>query len=463
MRCFNLVVLSFLLASCALAPSARESPLPSALALRNVTVIDATGAAPQANMTVVITGDRIRAIGPTGAVAIPRGARVIDATGQFLIPGLWDMHVHLTAAGVTDFPLFVAQGVTGVRDMGGTWDVIHRWQERIKAGEIVGPRVKTAGPIVENARWLEGVRSIPEGRAFLEENPRLGVGTVEEARSAVDSLARLGVDFIKLRNAPPRAAYFALVEEARKRDLPVVGHMPRGGLGFLGAIEAGQAGIEHLDVLADELDGVPESERRALFARMAEREIWYAPTLVSELKRLYPSEVVGAIVEDSLGQLDPRRRYVSEPLLEFWRVQQNLDKYETPKDWGPVFARALGYAREMRRADVPMLAGTDFGARLVYPGWSLHDELALLVEHAGLSPLEALQAATRNAARFFNAADEFGTVEAGKWADLILLGADPLQDIRNTQRINAVVLGGQLLARDRLDQLQAQARRAIER
>ncbi|HUE90351.1 MAG TPA: amidohydrolase family protein [Vicinamibacterales bacterium] len=428
---------------------------------RDVTIVDVENGGLIPGQTVLISGNRITGVSPARRTAIPPGAQVVDSRGKYLIPGLWDMHVHLTDGGSASLPLFVAHGVTGVRDMGGDWDLISGWRDLIDAREAVGPRMRIAGPIVEDARWLEAVRSIPEGRSFLDGSPRIGMAMAAEAQPTVDSLVRLGVDFIKVRNAPPREAYFALVEEARRRGLPVVGHLPGGESGLVAAIEAGQMSIEHIGGLADALDGQPENDRRALYARIAERGIAYVPTLVAEMRRVYAAEVVSAIVADSLGLLDLRRRYISDPLLAFWRLQEALDKYDAPRDWEPILARALGYLQEMQATGVPMLAGTDFGSRLVYPGWSLHDELMLLVEYAGLSPLQALQTATRNAAWFFGEADEFGTVEPGKRADLVLLSGDPLVDIRNTQRIEAVVLDGRLYPRASLDEFIAEARNVL--
>lgn len=428
------------------------------LLFSDVTVVDVENGGSVPGQTVLIAGNRIVQVSPARRTQIPPGAQVVDGRGKYLIPGLWDMHVHLTDGGSASLPLFVANGVTGVRDMGGDWDLISGWRDLTDGGETVGPRMRIAGPIVENARWLEAVRSIPEGRTYLERSPRIGVGTAAEAKIAVDSLVRLGVDFIKVRNAPSGEAYFALLEEARRRGLPVVGHLPGDGLGFVAAIDAGQISIEHIGGLTDALDGQPENDRRALYARIAERGIAHVPTLVTEMKRVYSAEVVSAVVADSLGLLDSRRWYISEPLLAFWRLQEALDKYDTQRDWEPILARALAYLREMHETGVPMLAGTDFGSRLVYPGWSLHDELVLLVEYAGLSSLHAIQAATLNAARFFGEAEEFGTVEAGKRADLVLISGDPLVDIRNTQRIEAVVFDGRLYPRARLDEFKAAAR-----
>jgi imidazolonepropionase-like amidohydrolase len=322
----------------------------------------------------------------------------------------------------------------------------------------VGPRIRLAGPVVEDGRWLDRVRRIPAVQRVFADDPRIGVTTPAEARRAVDSLAALRVDFIKVRNAPPRDAYLALMDQARRRGLVVVGHTPRGEIGLRGAVAAGQRSIEHIDVLPDELDSLTAPARAALFGEMKRAGTWYTPTVVAVLPLTLERGVVAAVVEDTLGLLDPRRAYLSARTLGFWRLQQQLDEYEDPKDWDALLARALGYVGEMHRAGVPLLAGTDMGVRLVYPGFSLHDELALLVERVGLSPREALGTATLQPARFFGEEAEGGTVAAGKRADLVLLDADPLADIRNTQRIRAVIREGRLLSRGELDEILARAR-----
>ena len=428
------------------------------LVIENVAVVDATTPSPRRGQTVVVADGRIRAVGPAGRVAIPRGARRVDGTGRYLIPGLWDMHVHLASAGESALPMLVAMGITSVRDMGGGLDTLRGWQARVRAGTLVGPRIRLAGPIVEEGRWLDRVRRIPAVQRVFADDPRIGVTTPAEARRAVDSLAALLVDLIKVRNAPPRDAYLALMDQARRRGLAVAGHTPRGEIGLRGAVAAGQRSIEHIDVLPDELDSLTAPARAALFGEMKRAGTWYTPTVVSVLPLTLERGVVAAVVEDTLGVLDPRRAYLSARTLGFWRLQQQLDEYEDPKDWDALLARGIGYVGEMHRAGVPLLAGTDMGVRLVYPGFSLHDELARLVDRVGLSPREALGTATLQPARFFGEEAEGGTVAAGKRADLVLLDADPLADIRNTQRIRAVVRDGRLLSRGELDEILARAR-----
>jgi hypothetical protein len=198
-------------------------------------------------------------------------------------------------------------------------------------------------------------------------------------------------------------------------------------------------------------------------AVLARTGTWVTPTLVAGQRwRLTPDAALAAGIASTSGRLDPRQRLVSPRLRDFWRVQADLRQYEGPNDWAAQRRAELAQLRALHAAGVGLLAGTDLGVPLVFPGASLHEELALLVAEGGLSPLEALQTATRNPPYFFGLERELGTVERGKRADLVLLGADPLADIRHTTRIRAVVQGGRFLDRAALDALRGRAERATQ-
>jgi imidazolonepropionase-like amidohydrolase len=205
------------------APAARSQRASSvgALALTRVTVIDATGAPARPKMTVVIAGGRIAAIGENGKTPIPKGARVIDASGKYLIPGLWDMHVHLAKAGENALPLFIANGVTGVRDMGGDAAMVLKWRDEIGAGKRLGPRIKAAGPILESARNVERMKR--EGTVEPVDRFRIGVAGPDEAENVVERVVKMGVDFIKIRTVASPETYRAIAAAARKRNLALVG------------------------------------------------------------------------------------------------------------------------------------------------------------------------------------------------------------------------------------------------
>ena len=440
-----------LLVTLLLTPIVAQTNRPSQskpLVFTHVTVIDATGAPPQSDMTVIITGDRISNLGKTGRIRVPKGAQVIDGTGKFLIPGLWDMHVHLSITTESTLPAFIANGVTGVRDMGGDLSQIDGWRNRIAAGLLAGPRIVRAGPLVDG----------PKKTAMY----RLTVNNPTEARQAVVSLKQQGVDFIKVHNRVPRDAYFALADECRKQGITFVGHIPR-GISAEEASEAGQRSIEHTETLIEAaafqqgstakspeqaLDTYTAERRKALFALFVKNGTWYCPTLIEYHN--FAFETDPSVLDD------PRQKYLAPTTKEYIEKFFPIPSRNTPvAEYAPrraIYQRLLGLVAEMQRAGVGILAGTDPPARGVFPGFSLHDELALLVR-AGLTPMGALQAATRNPAKFLGKLDSFGTIENGKIADLVLLEANPLENIQNTRRIAAVVIGGKVIFKPKLQMM----------
>lgn len=186
------------------------------LAFEHVTVIDMKIPEPRRNQTVLIEDERIIAVGPTGKVRVPKQAQVIHAKGKFLIPGLWDAHVHITKAGPNSLPLFIANGITSVRDMGGDPEMLLDWREKIESGKLLGPRIKTPGPILEDEANV--ARMLQEGTVEPVSHTRVAIGSVDNAIRKVDSLSRLGVDFLKIRTVTSKAVYEAIASEARKKD-----------------------------------------------------------------------------------------------------------------------------------------------------------------------------------------------------------------------------------------------------
>jgi imidazolonepropionase-like amidohydrolase len=431
-----------------------------------VTVIDATGAPPLADMTVVIDGKRISDLGKSRDTKAPAHARIVDARGKYLIPGLWDMHVHTVFGDwiprnerVT-LPLFVANGITGVRDMGGDLDVLTRWRAEIDAGRLLGPRMVIAGPMLDGA--------VPR---FPSSAP---VANAADGRRVVDELKARGVDFIKIQSLIPRDGYFAAADEAKKVGLTFVGHVPD-AIRAAEASNAGQRSIEHFTgifegctPIEDQLIKGPKSlglkvsnfdraRARSLIELMAKNQTWQVPTLVWERGQW--------LVDDIDLSHDPLTRYAPRAWKDRTWPMFVHDILET-MDTDPLAVRKhfvqmeLDMTLAMFRAGVPFMAGTDTAAGVhVFPGFSLHEELALFVR-AGLTPLQALQTATRNPAQFLGRLADMGTVEKGKVADLVLLDANPLADIANTRRIRAVVLAGRYFGRTDLDRMLKQVEEA---
>lgn len=446
-------------------PTARGAA-PGQIAFTHATVIDATGAPPARDATVVVVGARITAVGPSGRVTVPKGARVIDATGKYLIPGLWDMHVHVFSHEVhpgTDlsawaFPLFVANGVTGVRDM---WTdpqdmiVVRRWNAALDAGRLVGPRVEWSSSIVDGE----------PGRS----SKVLIVRTPDEGRRAVRDQQVAGARFIKVYSDLKRDVFMAIADESRKRHIPFAGHVPAAVNAF-DASDAGMKSFEHLLGIAETCssrskewfalppdkwtpqlraamrDSYDEATCAALFARLAKNGTWQVPTLIIR-------ESVQLAQEAGISS-NPALAYVPAEDVDAWKAPPGRVSLEIRR---ARFAQLLHIVGAMQRSGVGILAGTDLGNPFMIPGFSLHDELALMVD-AGLTPLEALQTATRNAGRYFGRTD-IGTVTRGSTADLVLLDVDPLADIHNTRRIFGVVVNGRYFTRGDLDRMLADRRR----
>jgi imidazolonepropionase-like amidohydrolase len=458
--------LRFALAAILLAPtlSAQQPPL----AITGVTIVDPSVAASKqaglTNQTVLIRNGVVEAVGPSGTVGIARGIKQVDGRGKFLIPGLWDAHVHFMNTGPSALPLYVALGVTSVREMGGYIDSTRAWQARMRAGTLVGPRILTPGPILEAPRYLENVRerSVRDSRIGQRVLPyRIAVGTPADAGRAIDSLLKLHVDFVKVRTEESPEVYFAILREARRVGLKVAGHAPY-VVSVTVAVDSGQRDIEH--ALAPPLSQLPAEARDSVYLEFAKWGTWYTPTLVvTRAVGLTGDSAKRAIFSDAAVRGDERQPFASQWLLEWWSMQVE-ERIADTSAANPAFAREL-YAssiadvRRMHELGVLILAGTDAGSVLVYPGFALHEELRLLVEDAGFTPLEALWSATIGPARFAGLDATLGNIAPGKIADLVLLDANPLDNIRNTRRISAVLQAGHLYTRKDLDGLMDKARR----
>lgn len=443
------------------APSGRAA---DRVALTHVHVVDVGTGAVHADQTVVTAGGRILSVSPAVAARVPDGTRAVDGTGGYLIPGLWDAHVHLSYVGACALPVFVANGVTSVRDAGARLDEVVPWRAGIARGALLGPRIRTAGPNVESGAWLDAAfRLAPADDPIWHWGQRLRMNGPADAAAVVDSLARLGVDFVKFRNLP-RASFLALAAEARRRGLRLAGHAPKGTT-LAEAAAAGLGSVEHAETVTLALGSASEPERLRAFAAAARAGTFVTPTLVAEATLwLTPDSVARAILADTAGERDPERRYVSRRARDVWAHALDLNTRGAGEgvDWPALYRRQVADVRLAHRAGVRFLAGTDLGSLTgLYPGAGLHEELALLVRDGGLTPLEALRSATTAPAAFFGLERELGTVAPGRTADLVLLDANPLEDIANTRRIRAVMLGGRLLERADLDSALAAVAAAV--
>ena len=406
------------------------------IVFHDVTVIDGTGAASKPHMTVVISGNRIVEVAPAAETTIPARARVIDASGRFLIPGLWDMHVHLSKSGENTLPLFIANGVTSVRDMGGDVDQLLRWKSEIEEGKRVGPRIKMAGPMLETAAKIEQMRRDRGVEPF--ERLRIGIAGPDEAEAVVDRLAQKRVDFLKIRSVASVETYRAISAAAQKRGLTLVGHPVTTADEIL---RARQRSIEH--GFYPSLDDRAAEQRRELFRGFSSNGMAMVPTFIVGEVMLNPYAKMKRIAKDQEGRVEPKRKYLSGYLIEDWKeqVEELKDPWPGLEDFLSKRLRDVG---EMFGEGVRIMPGTDTAVLLIWPGFSLHDELRLFIERLGMTPMQAIVSATRSPAEFFGLQESLGTIEKGKFADLVLLQADPLKDIANTTQIATVVRHGRL-------------------
>jgi hypothetical protein len=457
------------------------------IAITHATVIDVVTGRELADRNLVVRDGRIVAVGTN---APPSNARIIDGHGKFVIPGLWDMHTHLGNAGVATnvfFPLQIANGVTGIREMTSdcygrlgcersmTIDTVRDWQRGIAAGRIVGPRIITSSPMLDGPTptWAYAVP----------------VADAAAARAAVKTFKARGVDFLKIYSLLPRDAFFALAAESKAEHIPFAGHVPI-TVSALEASNAGMASMEHghgLQEGCSSRDSSLRAEQQRLIDELIaakEHNLLVEPIYVEQAHAAFESydaakcaALYQAFVRNHTAQVptlvlldswahehdprrlrDPRYRYIPELLRNSWEAFADAPQADVPNSRA-VRAERLKWIQQaigdMQRAGVMILAGTEEGgASFIYPGFALHDELQLLVG-SGLTPLQALQAATINPARFLHATDSLGTVSVGKRADLLLLDADPLVNIANTKKISAVLADGRLFDRARIDFLLA--------
>ena len=422
--------------------------------IRNVTVIPMTGAGPLTARTVVVRDGRIEAVGPS--VTVPAGADVVDGSGKYLIPGLFDLHVHTSKTRASALGLYVVHGVTTVRDQGSEHAEVLRWRREIRTGARVGPRMLIAGPYLESLRNIERMRrDPPESRVEPFERARIPVGSPEDARRVIDSLAALELDHFKIRTVQDRDTYLALNAAAHAHGMRLVGHAVTASPALF--LEAGQGGLDHVFPIA--IDSVPRDERIAFWRELAARGVGFVPTLVTITESVFrPLDYYRALVDDTAGAVHPLRPYLSAFLVLDWREQADEVTPERRAYFDRAWPVTLRHVREMREAGVRIMAGSDVAVLNVFPGAALHEELRLLVDSVGMTPREALASATRQPAEWLGLADSLGTIEPGKVADLVLLDADPLADITNTRRIAAVLLRGRLYRRGDLDALLAGVR-----
>ncbi|HEY2752328.1 amidohydrolase family protein [Phenylobacterium sp.] len=456
--------------------SSAQAAQPVDLLIRHANVIDVRNGAMANDQLVAVRGGEIVGVAPDRNSAGYAASQTIDATGKFVIPGLWDMHVHF--GGGEDLiqenrdllPLYVANGITSVRDCAGDLaDQVLAWRGQVARGELMGPTIYTSGP------KLEGYKPIWKGT--------LEVGTKAEVDAALDKLQREKVDFVKITDNTIRPDIFLYaVREATRRGLKTSAHIPS-AITVEQAVDAGLTSVEHMgyalkagsseeaqiasafaagrltaeEATARAVATFDPATAKAAFRKMAAHGTFITPTLNGSKATTY--------LDQDDHKHDAYLAYIGPGLKKTyeWRIER-----AAKDDAKAIAARHERYAKSadllplLRDSGVTIIAGTDAGFlnSFNYPGIGLHDEMAIFVAH-GLTPLQTLQAATLSGPKFFGSSDRYGAIEAGRVADILILDHNPLQDIAATRAIRGVVLRGRYFDRAALDQMMSSARSKV--
>jgi imidazolonepropionase-like amidohydrolase len=411
----------------------------STTVFRNVSVVPMDSERILRNQTVIVKNRVIIAIGDSNTAALPTGAVVIEGSGKYLLPGLADMHVHTESA---DFPLFLANGITTVREMNGSPDHL-KWRAQLASDELLGPRLFVASTMIagEKQRY----------RHVLVTSP-------DQAGKVVKEFAEQHYDFIKVYDGLSRAVYDEIIRTAGQMKIPVVGHIPT-EVGLDHALESGQKSIEHAEQIeyatASFDNPLSPQQADAVADRIVRAHAWVTPTLASQ-------EVLcrqGTAWFNALFDR-PEMKFVDSSTLSWWNSLKQPHGFSHPDsaksgegDLGSRFLSSqVNLVKSLIHGHALLLAGTDTPNPLLVPGFSLHDELRNLHD-AGLTNFEALQTATSNPARFLGLLAESGTVEPGKRADLVLVDDNPLNNLETLRTPAGVMLAGKWLSRSKLKEL----------
>lgn len=450
----KVIVLSLCLAATAAVVGQNRLAVPlenaTSVVITGATLIDVGAGEAIKDSVIVIEGDRIKQVGKAGEVIIPQPAQIIDARGKWVIPGLMDLHSHVSETNDLLLGLYLANGVTTIRDPGGNLTVLRLMRERIGAGKITGPRLFFTGPI------LDGNPPVWPSGSILADTP-------ERAESAVNFLIDQGVDYVKVYNNISEPVLKVIIRTAHQRQTPVIGHVPR-SITMTRAVELGMDCLEHIRITGRELlpleeatkiDFLPLGRRETLLWQrfdlesdqmkklvllLAEKKIFLDPTLTID-EDLF---VFGGEEQAK----DPNNRFLPRELFDEWARRSRPEIFKVPPELKEAavagFKKRQQFVGMLNRAGVQIVAGTDgVGLGKLLPGFGLQHELELLVG-SGLTPLEALRAATITAARALKRDKELGSIEVSKFADLVILNADPLTDIGNAGRIHQVMKGGRI-------------------
>ncbi len=470
-----IVALLFLSVSC----SEKKELFEEAICVSHVNVIDAENGLRE-NMTVIVKNDRILKIAHADSIQLSEENNIIDASGKFLIPGLWDAHVHfayIEELAPSMFELFLAYGITSVRDTGGKIDFVKKWKAAAEESPNGAPRVKIAGPLID------GMPNVYDGSIPTRPPLSVGAASVEEAVNIVDELVEQGVDLIKAYEMLDADQFRAVTARAKEKGLKVTGHVPL-SMDVISASNAGLNSMEHLRNLELSTAGNAAAllaERKKVLDEEKNLPGGDLRSKIHELQRTSAydnqdnekiEQVLNVLAENDTWQIPTmalNTAFTRKPFLKpYWAESLELLPDEIGKSWSATIAtfkdREINEASKKRsdwcmnmierinKKGIKIMAGTDCPIFFLTPGLSLHEELIVLVE-AGLTPFEALESATLNPAEYFDLQNELGLVKEGFIADLLLLEANPLKNIENTKRISSLFKNGKYYARADLDSM----------
>ena len=450
-----------------------------ALCIENISTIDPEIGLLE-NQTIIIKAGKIIQISPSPELQLSKQNTIIDGTGKFMIPGLWDAHIHFSfikemAPNMLD--LFLAYGITSVRDTGGDINFVNTWKEKSLANPTSAPRVMVAGPL------LDGSPNVYDGSDLSHPPLSVGLKTVDDVKNKINELDSLKVDFLKAYEMLTPEQFKEVTKLAKEKGLKVTGHVPL-SMDVIGASNAGLNSMEHFRNL--ELSCASNSDelllqRQQLLASGKDDKGGVLRSRIHKEQRQIAIEnfdldkankVLDVLVKNDTWQIPTltlntasKRRpfatkewqesftYLPKNVQEQWlNYINNLKKTEVTPFNEKYSKWMFDMTKRVHDKGIKIMAGTDTPIYFLTPGRSLHEELAVLVE-AGLSPLEAIKAATKNPAEYFNLENELGSIAKNNWADLVILEANPLVDINNTKKINAVIKQGNYFDRTQLDLL----------
>lgn len=427
------------------------TPNENAILLYNVNIIDVQDGSIDSNKAILIENDRIKTIGSFESLKKSASKQnQFDYSGKFVIPGLWDSHVHIDKLSKDPvhaedmLSLYTLNGVTSIREMGGDWAIIKPMREKAKQSDLL-PRILSAGPIFENKDYVDWIVEIDNDPEFRRQ--RISVSKPEQVPFLVDSVLGLGVDFLKVRTAASPDVFFELAKQSNIHNVKFSGHV-EASIDLYEAVNSGINSLEHVDIF--QLTGMSESKMDSVVNLMKSLNTAYCPTLMYYKKhRLDDKNEINAFLYDSTFASHPDRAFASASLLK--KSQQAIRGAEgSPVPWKEMTPNFFKFGKKIARNDGIILAGTDGANALVLPGFSLLDELVLYNSELEMDNLQILQSATVNPAQFFEM-DDLGLVKEGFIADLVVLDYNPLEDIHHMKNIHSVVKSGRLITNQEIE------------